>query len=61
MSVRDRMGSPAVTVTPETRLQVALKVMHEHRSVIKRRDMDKERVVELLSFLGDLVIEVYEV
>jgi CBS domain-containing protein len=61
MSVRDRMSSPAVTITPETRLQVALNLMHQHRSVIKRRDVDKERVVELLSSLGDLVIEVYEV
>jgi len=31
MFVRDRMSSPAVTITPETRLQDALDLMHEHR------------------------------
>jgi acetoin utilization protein AcuB len=31
MFVRDRMTSPAVTVTPDTPLQQALDLMHEHR------------------------------
>jgi CBS domain-containing protein len=31
MFVRDRMSSPAVTITPNTTLQDALNLMHEHR------------------------------
>ena len=31
MFVRDRMSSPAVTITPDTSLQAALNLMHEHR------------------------------
>ncbi|MFN2292496.1 MAG: CBS domain-containing protein [Anaerolineae bacterium] len=31
MFVRDRMSSPAVTITPGTSLQAALNLMHEHR------------------------------
>jgi acetoin utilization protein AcuB len=31
MLVRDRMSSPAVTITPDTSLQAALNLMHEHR------------------------------
>jgi acetoin utilization protein AcuB len=31
MFVRDRMSSPAVTITPNTTLQNALNLMHEHR------------------------------
>jgi acetoin utilization protein AcuB len=31
MFVRDRMSSPAVTITPDTSLQAALTLMHEHR------------------------------
>ena len=31
MFVRDRMSSPAVTITPDTPLQAALNLMHEHQ------------------------------
>jgi acetoin utilization protein AcuB len=31
MFVRDRMSSPAVTIKPDTSLQAALNLMHEHR------------------------------
>jgi acetoin utilization protein AcuB len=31
MFVRDRMSSPAVTITPDTPFQDALKLMHDHR------------------------------
>jgi acetoin utilization protein AcuB len=31
MFVRDRMSSPAMTITPDTSLQAALTLMHEHR------------------------------
>ena len=31
MFVRDRMSSPALTITPDTSLQDALNLMHEHR------------------------------
>jgi len=31
MFVRDRMSSPAVTITPDASLQAALNLMHEHR------------------------------
>lgn len=31
MFVRDRMSSPAVTIVPDTSLQAALTLMHEHR------------------------------
>jgi acetoin utilization protein AcuB len=31
MFVRDRMSSPAVTIIPDTSLQAALNLMHEHR------------------------------
>jgi acetoin utilization protein AcuB len=49
MFVRDRMSSPAVTITPDTSLQAALNLMHEHR--FRRLPVvdDKGRLVGIVS------------
>jgi acetoin utilization protein AcuB len=49
MFVRDRMSSPAVTITPDTPLQTALNLMHKHR--FRRLPVvdEKGRLVGLVS------------